>query len=62
MKVLVLGGSTGWIGQQLCALLAEKGIEHQPGKSRIENRESLSAELDSYAPTHVINAAGVTGR
>lgn len=30
--------------------------------SRTQNRESLAAELDKYKPTHVLNAAGVTGR
>ena len=30
--------------------------------SRLENRESVAAELDSVKPTHVLNAAGVTGR
>merc|ERR1712046_282817 len=31
-------------------------------QSRMENRESLSAELDAENPIHVINCAGVTGR
>ncbi|GMI40252.1 hypothetical protein TeGR_g4949, partial [Tetraparma gracilis] len=29
---------------------------------RLENRESVAAELDEVKPTHVLNAAGVTGR
>jgi len=31
-------------------------------ESRSENRESVAKELDQYKPTHVLNAAGVTGR
>ena len=30
--------------------------------TRMQNRESLAAELDKVKPTHVLNAAGVTGR
>ena len=31
-------------------------------QTRLENRESLFAELDAVKPTHVLDAAGVTGR
>ena len=30
--------------------------------ARMEKREAVEAELDRVQPTHVINAAGVTGR
>ncbi|KAL3909393.1 MAG: hypothetical protein SGARI_002619, partial [Bacillariaceae sp.] len=30
--------------------------------SRLENREAVAAELDEIKPTHVLNAAGITGR
>ncbi|KAJ1436638.1 hypothetical protein B484DRAFT_445545 [Ochromonadaceae sp. CCMP2298] len=30
--------------------------------ARSQNRESLIAEIEKYKPTHVLNAAGVTGR
>jgi len=62
MKFMVIGGKTGWIGQQLVALLNEQGIETACCNSRMENRETLAAELDEIKPTHVINAGGVTGR
>lgn len=32
------------------------------GDARLENRESLFAEVDRVQPTHILNAAGVTGR
>jgi len=31
-------------------------------ESRIQNRESVAKELDEIKPTHVLNAAGITGR
>merc|ERR1712194_378031 len=61
-KFMVIGGKTGWIGQQLVQMLSDQDIEAVCCNTRMENRESLSAELDEVKPTHVINAAGVTGR
>lgn len=31
-------------------------------ENRVQNREAVAAELDKIKPTHVLNAAGVTGR
>ena len=39
-----------------------KGKDLFLADSRLENRESVAAELDEVKPTHVLNAAGVTGR
>ena len=68
-KILVYGGKTGWIGQKLSSLLADPSSHGYPpnsrviiGDARLENRESLLAEITSHSPTHVLNAAGVTGR
>jgi 3,5-epimerase/4-reductase len=38
------------------------GIELFLGDARIENREAVSKELDEIKPTHVLMAAGITGR
>lgn len=63
-RVLVFGGKTGWIGNLMCELMEaeEKGVEVFRANSRIQNREAVAAELDEIKPTHVFNAAGVTGR
>lgn len=61
-KYLVYGGKTGWLGQKLVALLREEGIEVMAGNARIESREDVARELDEFKPTHVLNAAGLTGR
>jgi len=57
------------IGQQLVEYMAnptkhgyEEGTTFVVGKARIEQRESLEKEISDVAPTHVLNAAGVTGR
>lgn len=44
------------------AACLHKGIECSAAGSRIENREAVEKELDAYKPTHVFNAAGITGR
>merc|ERR1719469_1330648 len=63
-RVLVFGGKTGWIGNLMCELMEgeEKGVEVFRANSRIQNREAVAAELDEIKPTHVFNAAGITGR
>lgn len=62
-RVLIYGGKTGWIGGLMADLLKEEeGIECFLGNARIENRESLGKELDEIKPTHVLMAAGITGR
>ena len=37
-------------------------VEFVLGESRLENRADVEKELDSVKPTHVLNAAGITGR
>lgn len=39
-----------------------EGIEVAAANSRMEDREAVAKELDEYKPTHVLNAAGITGR
>ena len=53
-------GKTGWIGGQLEKLLEGRIV--YLADSRLENRESIIKEIDQFKPTHVLNAAGVTGR
>jgi len=62
-RVLVFGGKTGWIGGLMIDLMnKEGGIEVKAADSRMQNREAVAKELDEYKPTHVLNAAGITGR
>lgn len=44
------------------ACRAEEGIELFIAESRMQNREAVARELDEVKPTHVLNAAGITGR
>lgn len=61
-QVYLLFGKAGWLGGKLTALLKENGKEVHLADSRLENRESVIREIESIKPTHVLNAAGVTGR
>jgi dTDP-4-dehydrorhamnose reductase len=60
--VYLLFGKNGWIGGQLISLLTDQKKLFYLADSRTENRESVLAEIEKYNPTHVLNAAGVTGR
>ncbi|XP_047339167.1 bifunctional dTDP-4-dehydrorhamnose 3,5-epimerase/dTDP-4-dehydrorhamnose reductase [Impatiens glandulifera] len=61
LKFLIYG-RTGWIGGLLGKLCKSQGIEFTYGSGRLENRPSLESDIASFNPTHVFNAAGVTGR
>ncbi|KAA0065004.1 trifunctional UDP-glucose 4,6-dehydratase/UDP-4-keto-6-deoxy-D-glucose 3,5-epimerase/UDP-4-keto-L-rhamnose-reductase RHM2-like [Cucumis melo var. makuwa] len=61
LKFLIYG-RTGWIGGLLGKLCKEKGIEFAYGSGRLEDRRSLIEDIKRTRPTHVFNAAGVTGR
>lgn len=43
-------------------MLKEQGKTVVLGDARLENREALFAEIDRVKPTHILNAAGITGR
>lgn len=57
-------GANGWIGSKLKHLLRNNSKEDIVvcGSARIENRTDVEAELDTHKPTHVLMAAGLTGR
>ncbi|CAI9757107.1 unnamed protein product [Fraxinus pennsylvanica] len=55
-------GRTGWIGGLLGKLCEKQGIPYEYGKGRLQDRSQLVADILSVKPTHVFNAAGVTGR
>ncbi|KAL7939698.1 hypothetical protein V8C35DRAFT_275499 [Trichoderma chlorosporum] len=60
-RFLIWGGN-GWIGGQLKRLLQEQGQEVHTTTVRMENRDVVLSELFLIRPTHVLNAAGCTGR
>ncbi len=60
--VYLVFGKNGWIGGQIIEMLKADGKTVFAAESRTENRESVIAEIEAIKPTHVLNAAGVTGR
>ncbi|XP_042484631.1 trifunctional UDP-glucose 4,6-dehydratase/UDP-4-keto-6-deoxy-D-glucose 3,5-epimerase/UDP-4-keto-L-rhamnose-reductase RHM1-like [Macadamia integrifolia] len=58
----LLYGRTGWIGGLLGGLCKDRGIEFEYGRGRLEDRTSIKEDLRRVRPTHVFNAAGITGR
>lgn len=60
-KYLVFG-RTGWIGGKLGELLTEQGKTFKFAESRTYDRNAIIAEIDAFGATHILNAAGVTGR
>jgi len=62
-RALIYGGITGWIGQMAAELIRnDPSMELIVSKNRMENRSAIDAELDEVKPTHVLLAAGITGR
>ncbi|XP_073135757.1 bifunctional dTDP-4-dehydrorhamnose 3,5-epimerase/dTDP-4-dehydrorhamnose reductase [Henckelia pumila] len=55
-------GRSGWIGGLLGKLCEAQNIQYTYGSGRLENRASLLSDIAAVRPTHVFNAAGVTGR
>ncbi|KAI3938009.1 hypothetical protein MKW98_018565 [Papaver atlanticum] len=61
LKFLIYG-RTGWIGGLLGKICEKQGIAYEYGSGRLEERSTLVADIQRVKPTHVFNAAGVTGR
>ncbi|KAK3434455.1 hypothetical protein EUGRSUZ_D01934 [Eucalyptus grandis] len=61
LKFLIYG-RTGWIGGLLGRLCESQSIGYAYGSGRLQDRASLEADVAAVEPTHVFNAAGVTGR
>ncbi|CAM8962219.1 unnamed protein product [Rhodiola kirilowii] len=61
LKILIYGRS-GWIGGLLGKLCEKDELLYEYGKGRLEDRRSLAEDIRRVRPTHVFNAAGVTGR
>ncbi|KAF3443495.1 hypothetical protein FNV43_RR13178 [Rhamnella rubrinervis] len=61
LKFLIYG-RTGWIGGLLGKICDKQGIPYEYGRGRLQERSQLLADIQTVKPTHVFNAAGVTGR
>jgi UDP-glucose 4,6-dehydratase len=67
LPLVLVYGSRGWIGGKLMQLLKAMNesatvVEVFEGRVRLEDTAGLWQELRTLAPTHVICAAGITGR
>ncbi|CVL06878.1 uncharacterized protein FMAN_11972 [Fusarium mangiferae] len=60
-RFLIWGGH-GWIAGLLKDLLIRQGKEVYTTTIRMEDRENVGKALQVFKPTHVLNAAGCTGR
>ncbi|XP_004498563.1 trifunctional UDP-glucose 4,6-dehydratase/UDP-4-keto-6-deoxy-D-glucose 3,5-epimerase/UDP-4-keto-L-rhamnose-reductase RHM1-like [Cicer arietinum] len=61
LKFLIYG-KTGWIGGLLGKICDEERICWEYGRGRLQDRRSIVEDIKRVMPTHVLNAAGVTGR
>ncbi|XP_075671710.1 trifunctional UDP-glucose 4,6-dehydratase/UDP-4-keto-6-deoxy-D-glucose 3,5-epimerase/UDP-4-keto-L-rhamnose-reductase RHM1-like [Castanea sativa] len=61
LKFLIYG-RTGWIGGLLGKICEKQGIPFEYGRGRLQERSQILADIQTVKPTHVFNAAGVTGR
>jgi UDP-glucose 4,6-dehydratase len=61
LKFLIYG-RTGYLGGLLGKLCEKQGIQFVYGRGRLEERSQLLQEIQAVKPTHVFNAAGLTGR
>ncbi|EWZ30417.1 uncharacterized protein FOBCDRAFT_208796 [Fusarium oxysporum Fo47] len=60
-RFLIWGGH-GWIAGLLKDLLHHQGKEVYTTTIRMEDRDDVAKALEVFKPTHVLNAAGCTGR
>jgi len=60
--VFLIYGRTGWIGGMLGRLLQEQGHEYYYGAARLHDKAALQEDIQRCQPTHILNAAGITGR
>lgn len=60
--VFLIYGKTGWIGGMLGRLLAESEHVFFYGSARLHDRQAIEQDIMDCRPTHILNAAGITGR
>ena len=62
ITTFLIYGRTGWIGGMLGRLLEDKKIDYHYGSARLEDRRAVEDDIAKFCPTHILNAAGITGR
>ena len=60
--IFLIYGRTGWIGGLLGEILQSENIEYHYGEARLQNTKDIERDIARYNPTHILNAAGITGR
>jgi UDP-glucose 4,6-dehydratase len=60
--VFLVYGRTGWIGGKLGKILTERGHTWVYGSARLQDRRGVQDDIKRSRCTHVICAAGLTGR
>ena len=61
-SVFLIYGKTGWIGGMLGRLLAGSNQAYFYGTARLHDRKAIEEDIGRCRPTHILNAAGITGR
>lgn len=61
-RVFLVFGRSGWIGGLLGELLKNSGEKFEFATARLEDRAAILADIERVKPTHVLSAAGKTGR
>ncbi len=59
MKVLIYG-SKGWIGNMFIEMLKKENIEYIESQSRADSIETVSTEIETIQPTHIVSFIGRT--
>jgi 3,5-epimerase/4-reductase len=60
MTKILIYGSEGWIGKQVCLYLKSQSIEYIKGNVRAEDIDELEKEIQEIKPTHVMSFIGRT--
>ena len=59
MKIIVYG-TNGGIGKQFVEILKNNNMDFICGKSRVDNDELLTKEIEEFMPTHIVSFIGRT--
>ena len=62
LQVFLVFGKSGWIGGLIGGMLKERGLKFEYANARLEDRAGILADIERVKPTHILNAAGLTGR